>query len=199
MRRVGSDAELHEAVNAGHTELEAVPNEHFELLRTWGRARPPIGDPQPERLDLIRVTAEGVEPYLAANAVLAGHWAEGTLARRRRLRAVMGERVLELAASSLAVCNGQFAAPARWIAPRAHPADGRLAVLVDGNRPWRARALARRMVLGEHVPDRLVHQLRPTELWTQGPSWALEADGIKGRGRLPARFEIVPLALTLWM
>ena len=115
------------------------------------------------------------------------------------LTAVMGDRTLAKQASSLAVCNGQFLADGRWIAPRAHPADGRLAVLIDGNPWWRARKVARRMRLGDHVPDRRIHQLRPEEIGVDGARWPMEADGIAERAHLPAQFRVRPGGLTLWL
>ena len=197
MTTVRSDAELHSAINDGAREVDADPNEDFELLRTLGLARPRWRDPEVEVLDLIAVGAEGAQAYVAANAVVAGLWASGRGLLRSHVHAVMGERVLDVRATSLAVCNGQFAAPARWIAPRAHPADGRLAVLIDGNRRWRGRALMARMARGDHVPDRRIHQLRPLTLAVAGPRWPLTADGIADRGRLPATFRILPGALRL--
>jgi diacylglycerol kinase family enzyme len=196
---VASDADLHAAVNDGVFEVTARPSEGFEFLRTLGLARSePVREPQPEHFDLIQVTSAGAAPYLAANAVVAGAWA-GRQRRRSRYKATMGARVLRGLASSVAVCNGQFVAPARWLAPRAHPADGRLAVLIDENRFLRARRLSRAMPLGEHVPTHAVHQLRPATLRLEGPRWSLEADGLPGRGRLPALFEVVPGALCLWV
>ena len=196
---MASDAELHDAINDGEREVEAVANDGFELLRTFGLARPPVHDPRPHRLDLIEVAATGADTYVVANGVLAGAWAGRRLLRRHTVVAVMGARRLETRASSVAVCNGQFAAPARWIAPRAHPSDGRLAVLVDENGVLAGRLLARRMPLGEHVPHRRIHQLRPLAVSVEGPRWPLEADGLPRRGRLPARFHVVPGGLTLWM
>ena len=199
VRTVGSDAELHSAINDGEREIRVVPGEGFELLRTFGLARDGAPMEWSQRIDLVQVEPTGAEPYLAANAVVAGMWESGrrVVARRRPLVTRMGERTLEVRATSLAVCNGQFVAPARWLAPRAHPADGRLAVLIDGNRGHRARALMKRMPLGDHVPDRLIHQLRPLELEVDGAAWPLQADGIAGRGRLPARFTVQPGSLLL--
>ena len=186
-------------MNAGEREVEATPSEGFVLLRTLGLDRSLVREPVAEVLDLIAVTASGAVPYVCANGVIAGRWAATRVWRRRPLVAVMGERTLRERATSLAVANGQFATGDRWLAPRAHPGDGRLAVLIDANAVWRARAVDRRMILGEHVPDRRIHQLRPLTLEVDGPPWPLRADGVAGQGHLPARFDVVPGALTLWV
>src|SRR5207302_1901368 len=93
VRSVGSDAELHTAINDGEREVEIIPSASFALLETFGLARADrVREPRAERLDLIAVTAAGAQPYLAANAVVAGGWA-GEWGRRRPLKAVMGNRV----------------------------------------------------------------------------------------------------------
>jgi hypothetical protein len=193
---VASDAELAAAVNDGEREVEVMPSGHFDLLRTFGLTVAVEREPVAMTVDLLEVDAAGADPYLAVNMVLAGLWA-GQRGRRRLLVAVMGERRFADRATSMAVANGQFAAGGRWLAPRAHPADGRLAVLVDGQRRGPARRRAHLMAQGEHVPHRDIHQFRPLTLEVEGPRWALDADGTAGRGRLPARFSILPGALTL--
>ena len=45
----------------------------------------------------------------------------------------------------------------------------------------------------------LIRQLRPEEIEVSGAAWPLQADGIDGRGQLPARFEVVPGALAIWV
>ena len=106
MRTVTTDAALHQAINDGEREVTAVPATGFELLRTFGLARDPIGgERRPEVVDLISVEASGADEYVAANAVVAGLWAGAPVWRRRRLSASMGERGLEGGATSSRRCR----------------------------------------------------------------------------------------------
>ncbi|MFN2615013.1 MAG: diacylglycerol kinase family protein [Actinomycetota bacterium] len=93
------------------------------------------------------------------------------------------------------VANGQFFGGGLRVAPRAIPSDGMFDLLTgEGSKLDALRAL-RKMPSGTHVPDRSFGEYLADRV-ELGDGFMIEADG-EALGRTPARFEIVPGAISL--
>ena len=97
----------------------------------------------------------------------------------------------------MVVANGRFFRGGMRIAPVATPDDGALDVQVDHARRSESLRLMRRVYEGAHVPHPRIAEATAT--WAEVDAarpLAVEADG-EVLGTTPARFEILPGAITL--
>lgn len=126
------------------------------------------------------------------------------LARHRGEPAALwldGEPVFEGPLVLAAVANGQFFGGGMWIAPSARPDDGLLdLIVVPDSRKLRLLGRLPRLYRGSHVelPDTLVCRGRVVEARCgANVRVPLDVDG-EALGSLPARFEILPNAISLF-
>jgi YegS/Rv2252/BmrU family lipid kinase len=176
------------------------------------------------RIDGGRVTyttPEGSRTRFFANIAEAGIGA-AVVARARRLPGILGASVyfwafwltaaayrpctvrvscdswsFEGRANNVVVANGRFFGGGMRIAPVATPDDGALDVQVDHARRSESLRLMRRVYEGAHVPHPRIAEATAT--WAEVDAarpLAVEADG-EVLGTTPARFEILPGAITL--
>lgn len=162
---------------------------------------------QTASLDTIRVEPRRGEPTEVVNAIWFGfgrsagfiagsasRWSLGLrLAAlhpwRDPLDIEMGDVVREYVASGMLVANGQFLGDLD-VAPRAHPGDGRLEVLVFEGRATDVWQMLPRLRTGTHLPHPRVRELRPAKLSITS-SGRLFGDGVDV-GRCPATISVRP-------
>ena len=101
----------------------------------------------------------------------------------------MGDVEREFTACALAVANGEYLGDLD-VAPKAHPGDGKLEVLVFEGRATDLWPMAGRLRGGAHLPHPRVRELRPSSLRVSGRG-RLFADGCDV-GRLPADIVVRP-------
>lgn len=194
--------------------LELSDRERALRALTHGRTR---------KLDLIKVSLDGVDPRIAVNAVIAGAGAKlsqgmdedvkgtwGPLSYLRQAVEMVGEVEpfhveltvdgvsIELGALNVVVANGRFAGHGIPIAPAADPFDGRLNVSVVRNAPLhKLSRLAPAFFKQEDPEDDLF-------LTGTGRTIALEADrplpfSVDGEAFTARKghFEVLPGALQI--
>lgn len=119
-----------------------------------------------------------------------------------------GEETVELPALNVVVANGRFAGGGLPIAPRAHPGDGLLEVVVIPEMPLTSMvALAPRVLAGRHLdvleeqereeetPRLIYRRCRTVEVGSEPPMpWNTDGELI---GELSPSFRVVPRALTV--
>lgn len=158
-------------------------------------------------LDTIRLEPRRGEPTEVVNAVWwgfgrmagfvagsASRWSLGLrLAAlypwRDDLDLEMGAVVREYVASGMLVANGQFLGDLD-VAPRAHPGDARLEVLVFEGRATDVWKMLPRLRTGTHLPHPRVRELRPARLQITS-SGRVFGDGVDV-GRCPATISVRP-------
>lgn len=158
-------------------------------------------------LDSIRVEPRRGEPTEVVNGIWLGSGrlagfaagARGSWELGLRLAAAypwrdnidleMGELTREYVGSGMLIANGQFLGRLD-IAPRAHPGDGRLEVLVFEGRASDLWRMVPRMRTGTHLPHPRVRELRPASVRVT-TSGRLFGDGVDV-GRCPATISVRP-------
>ncbi|MDT8447738.1 MAG: diacylglycerol kinase family lipid kinase [bacterium] len=105
---------------------------------------------------------------------------------------------ISMRALSVAVANGQFFGGGMWIAPQARNNDGYLEVVVLGDlNPLEVVTKFAHIYRGTHLGMPNVYHYRAQSLEAQcDPTSWIDLDG-EAPGQLPAKFEVLPLALTL--
>lgn len=183
------------------------------IARSYGlpidapRCAPAILAGQSAHLDTIRIEPRRGEPTEVVNALwlgfgrqagfLAGSAARWGLGLRLAclypwhdpIDLVMGDVARDLAGSGMLVANGQFLGELD-VAPRAHPGDGRLEVLVFEGRATDLWRMLPRLRTGTHLPHPRVRELRPTTLRIDS-SGRVFGDGVDV-GRCPATISVRP-------
>jgi YegS/Rv2252/BmrU family lipid kinase len=111
-----------------------------------------------------------------------------------------GEDVYDGLITTVAIANGAWFGGGMKVAPDADVADGWFdVVIIRAASPLRVLALMNSIYSGGHVKSPLVsvHRARLVEAWPIGKEIALiDSDG-EAPGQLPARFEVLPRALSL--
>lgn len=167
---------------------------------------------QTAHLDTIRIEPRRGEPTEVVNAVwwgfgraagfVAGAGARWPLGLRLAcayqwhdpLDLGMGEMEREYTASGMLVANGQFLGDLD-VAPRAHPGDGRLEVLVFEGRATDMWRMLPRLRTGTHLPHPRVRELRPATV-TVRSAGRIFGDGVDV-GRCPATISVRPHRLRV--
>lgn len=117
--------------------------------------------------------------------------------RRQPTRVVFDGGEVTESLCNVVVANGQFFGGGMQVAPRALPDDGLFSLQAWGGRVGDLVRAGRQLRDGDHLgrPDVREWRTRSAQVWTRDPA-IVEADGeVLGRG--PARFEVVPQALSL--
>jgi hypothetical protein len=184
LERVADDSALFRLVNQcrrSGTPLPAVAPAAGDLLRSLG------GSGDVERLsgpmailpvDVVRIEVEGDRAWFVSHLISRRSWWRGRL---------------------VGVMNAQYLGA--WdVAPRAHPGDGRVdLVIVDASMPPRERLRARqRVVHGLHLPHPAidVRQHRSTTIAFE-PRAHIWLDGVRWRRAEEATVTVEPDALTV--
>ncbi|MFN2526878.1 MAG: diacylglycerol kinase family protein [Actinomycetota bacterium] len=99
--------------------------------------------------------------------------------------------------NNMVVANGQFFGGGMKIAPKAAPTDGVLDVQIEHARKREAIALMPKIFRGEHLPHPDIEEFKRARLSiTSERPLLIEADG-EVLGYTPARFELLPEAVSL--
>lgn len=146
--------------------------------------------------DVVR-WAERLPRAIGRGRYLAGFWLTLGASRPTEGRVIVGSRTYEGRITNLVVANGQFFGGGMWVAPRAHPGDGKFDVQVQIGTKADYVAGIRKVFRGEHIPSPAIKQYQGprVEVTTERPL-QVEADG-ELLGKTPAVFEIVEKALRL--
>lgn len=182
----GSDAELAARISGAsdHPVVRWIPTEPTDLGRSVGRA--PGVAPEGALVAPMDVIVSDVG--LAVNALVWGS-DPATVGRWTRMRPVtvtIDDRVRWSApACSVVIANGEFV-HGMPIAPKAHPGDGRLDVVVIAVAASQRRVFRARLAHGDHLPHPRIAVLRGRTIRIAGShAQPVVTDGVT-RGRYKA-------------
>jgi diacylglycerol kinase (ATP) len=130
-------------------------------------------------------------------AAFTGFWMTRSTFRAPFVHVTGERREYRGRAHDVIVGNTQYGRHGIRLSPRSFPGDGALDLLIMTGPPSQQVRLLPKMFQGEHVPDDSIREFRARRISvvTDRPV-AVQADGVY-LGSTPARFDLVPEAITL--